>query len=369
MPSFVYVRLIGFTAGTLLQLFWMVVILGYRRQRNFERVFFLLSVALFFFYSGSLLALNAQIFYSEPPALLTAFAKTLLCAGLCFLPPLLIHLHLEYAETRGMLRGGTLKRTLLVAAYAPALYFVLRTYPLIVSSPGFDFLVPGNALGRGYGAWLALAMVISAGWEIRFHLGAANQMESWFHSLLAGVFAIGAALAIQLHVVGGGLPPDLSNVASTALALLAILPSAVLIYLVQRYNFLQIGRQKNLMYAVSVTFLALLYLALVRRVGTWLAPEIPPEASAAVLLFLLVIFIEPMQRMLGRRLQETAQRETDRVQRLMAEIQQQARQGNAEKLAGFIETRVKEQFEFAGAGLSLHEMDVGTLGRTTGRQF
>jgi signal transduction histidine kinase len=353
MPSFVYVRLIGFTAGTLLQLFWMVVILGYRRQRNFERVFFLLSVALFFFYSGSLLALNAQIYYSDPPALLTAFAKTLLCTSLCFLPPLLIHLHLEYAETRGMLPEGSLKRTLLVAAYAPALYFVLRTYPLIVSSPGFDFLVPGNALGRGYGAWLALAMVISAGWEIRFHLGAANQMQSWFHSLLAGVFAIGAALAIQLHVVGGGLPRDLSNVASTALALLAILPSAVLIYLVQRYNFLQIGRQKNLMYAVSVTFLALLYLALVRRVGTWLAPEIPPEASAAVLLFLLVIFIEPMQRVLGRRLQETAQRETDRVQRLMAEIQQQARQGNAENLAGFIETRVKETFELAAVRVNL----------------
>ena len=355
MPSFVYVRLIGFTAGTLLELFWMVVILGYRRQRNFERVFFLLSLALFFFYSGSLLALNAQIYYSEPPALLTAFAKTLLCAGLCFLPPLLIHLHLEYAETRGMLPDGTLKRTLLIAGYAPALYFVLRAYPLLANSPGFDFFVPGNALGRGYGAWLALAMVIGAGWEIRFHLSAANQMQSWFHSLLAGVFAIGAALTIQLHVVTGGLPRDLSNVASTTLALLAILPSAVLIYLVQRYNFLQIGRQKNLMYAVSVTFLALLYLALVRRVSTWLAPEIPPEASAAVLLFLLVIFIEPMQRMLGRRLQETAQRETDRVQRLMAEIQQQARQGNAEKLARFIETRVKETFELAAVRFTSYE--------------
>src|SRR5258705_5740211 len=201
MPSFVYIRLIGFTAGTLLQLFWMVVMLGYRRQRNFERVFFLLSLALFCFYSGSLLALNAQIYYSEPPALLTAFAKTLLCAGLCFLPPLLVHLHLEYAQTRGMLPGGNLKRTLLVAAYAPALYFVLRTHRLLPSSPGFDFLVPGNALGRGYGAWLALAMVISAGWEIRFHLCATNQMESWFHSLLAGAFWLSPGLAVQVHLV------------------------------------------------------------------------------------------------------------------------------------------------------------------------
>jgi len=355
MPKLVYIRLIGFTAGTLLQLFWMVVIVGYRRQRNFERVFFLLSLALFFFYAGSLLALNAQIYYSEPPALLTAFAKTLLCAGLCFLPALLIHLHLEYAETRRTLPGGMLKRTLLIAVYAPALYFVLRTYPLLVNSPGFDFLVPGNALGRGYGAWLALAMVISAGWEIRFHPGAADQAQSVFHSLLAGVFAIGAALTIQLHVVGGGLPRDLSDVSSTGLALLAILPSAVLIYMVQRYNFLQIGRQKNLMYAVSVTFLALLYLALVRRVGTWLAPEIPPEASAAVLLFLLVIFIEPMQRTLGRRLQETAQRETDRVQRLMAEIQQQARQGNEPILARFIERRVQATFELAAVRVTFRE--------------
>src|SRR5579864_7036493 len=328
MPKLVYFRLIGFTAGTLLQLFWMVVILGYRRQRNFERVFFFLSLALFFFYSGSLLALNAQIYYSAPPALLTAFAKTLLCAGLCFLPALLIHLHFEYAQTRGMLANRTLKRTVLLAAYVPAVYFALRAYPLLANSPGFDFLVPGNALGRGYGAWLALAMLISGAWEIRFHMRAPDQAQSWFHGLLAGVFAIGAALVVQLHVVSGPMPRDLSDAASTALALVGLLPSAVLIYPVQRFNFLQIGRQKNLMYAVPVTFLALLYLALVRRVSTWLAPEIPPEASAAVLLFVLVIFIEPLQRMLSKRLQETAQREMDRVQRVTAEAQEVARSGD-----------------------------------------
>jgi len=70
----------------------------------------------------------------------------------------------------------------------------------------------------------------------------------------------------------------------------------------------------------------LLYLSLVRRVGTWLEPLLPPEASASILLFVLVIFIEPLQRVLGRRLEETAHQEMDRVQRLTAEIQQEARQ-------------------------------------------
>src|SRR5437667_367638 len=168
MHFLLYVRLIGFTAGTLLQLFWMVVILGYRRQRNFERVFFFLCLALFFFYGGSLLALNAQVYYSQPPALLTAFAWALLCMGLCFLPPLLVHLHLEYGETRQLLRGHARKRLWLAAFYVPVVYFALRVYPILLSGRGFDFLTPGNSLGRGFGIWLGAALVFSSVWEMRF---------------------------------------------------------------------------------------------------------------------------------------------------------------------------------------------------------
>src|SRR5947209_20469360 len=104
MGSLLYIRLIGYTAGTLLQLFWMVVILGYRRQRNFERVFFFLCLALFLFYAGSLLALNSQIHYLQPLLGLKQFAIVIMSAGLSSLPALLLHLHMEYAQTRGMLR-------------------------------------------------------------------------------------------------------------------------------------------------------------------------------------------------------------------------------------------------------------------------
>jgi signal transduction histidine kinase len=367
MGSLVYIRLIGFTAGALLQLFWMVVILGYRRQRNFERVFFFLCLALFFFYAGSLLALNAQIHYSAPPPLLAAFAKALLCAGLLALPPLLIHLHFEYADTRGLLRSGAIKRATLLAAYAPALYFALRVYPLLASSPRFDFLIPGNALGRGYGIWLGVAMLASAAWEIRFTLRAPERAQLYFHSLLAGVFFIGAALTTELHVLAGPLPRNVSDVISTALALLAILPSALLIYLVQRFNFLQIGRQKNLVYAVSATFLALLYLSLVRRLSGWLEPVLPPEATAAILLFVLVIFFEPLQRALGRRLQETAQREMDRVQRVTAEIQQEARQGDLAGLLRFIERRVTEEFGLAACEVKTLDQGAARLRPFAGR--
>jgi signal transduction histidine kinase len=141
----------------------------------------------------------------------------------------------------------------------------------------------------------------------------------------------------------------------TGVALLPLLPLTILIYLVYRYNFLQIGRQKNLFYAISATFLALLYLSLVRRVGTWLEPLLPPEASASILLFVLVVFIEPLQRALGRRLQEAALREMERVKWLMAEIRREARRGDLENLLRFIELRVTGTFELAGAKVALQE--------------
>src|SRR5216684_7717878 len=84
----------------------------------------------------------------------------------------------------------------------------------------------------------------------------------------------------------------------------------------------------------------------------WLEPLLPPEASASILLFVLVIFIEPLQRVLGRRLMETAHQEMDRVQRLSGEIQQEARQGNLRGLVRFAERRVKEVFELAAVSLT-----------------
>ena len=66
----------------------------------------------------------------------------------------------------------------------------------------------------------------------------------------------------------------------------ACCPLGILIGNVQRFNFLQIGRQRNLIYAVFWCFVALLYLSFVRSASLWLEPYLPPEATAALLLFL-----------------------------------------------------------------------------------
>src|SRR5260221_889136 len=117
-----FLPLFVFTAGTLLSFFWMVVILGHRRQRTFERVLFFLCLSLFLFSSGSLLFLNGQIHYGESPQILQRFSWAMICAGLLFVPSLLIHLHLEYARIRGILRDQKAEKLWLAVSYLPLAY-------------------------------------------------------------------------------------------------------------------------------------------------------------------------------------------------------------------------------------------------------
>src|SRR6266481_4026011 len=368
MRSLIYIRLIGHTAGTLLLLFWMVAIVGYRRQRNFERVFFFLCVALFLFYSGSLLALNSHIYYPQPPAALNEFAIGIITLGLCLLPAVLLHLHIEYAETRGLLRSKRWKLAVLLVFYAACLHLTVQRIPLLYQDPHFDFLVPGRSLGQGFAIVLATALAWSAGWEARFAAAAPDKPQRYFHWTLLAFFVLSSLAVAALHFPPIPVEARTAEAVATAFSFLPILPFTVLIYLVQRHNFLQIGRQKNLLYAISATFLALLYLSLVRRLGTWLEPVLPPEATAAILLFILVIFIEPLQRALGRRLQETALKEMELAHRLSAEINQEARRGDVLQLASFIEDRLKEQFELAEVGLMLWDPLTGKEERVPARK-
>jgi signal transduction histidine kinase len=368
MGSLLYIRLIGYTAGTLLQLFWMVVILGYRRQRNFERVFFFLCLALFFFYGGSLLALNSQIYYPQPPAALNEFAIAVIAVGLCMLPAVLLHLHMEYAETRELLKNKRWKLAVLFLFYAVGLHIAYHRIPSLLQGSNFNFLEPGSSLGDDFAVVLAVALAWCAAWEKRFATAAPDKPQRYFHHALWAFFVASFLAVAGLHLMPFHFAAGTGGELATAFSLLPILPFTVLIFLVYRHNFLQIGRQKNLLYAISATFLALLYLSFVRRLGIRLEPVLPPEATASILLFVLVIFIEPLQRALGRRLQATVQKEMEVAHRLASEIQREARRGDVPQLADFIESCLKGQFEFADVGLMLWNPSTGKEERLPARK-
>ena len=356
MHFYVYLRLIVLTAGTLLPFFWIVVILGHRRQRNFERIFFFLCLSMVSFFGASLLALNAQLYYSTIPPRLASFAWTVMCLGLWFLPALLLHLHVEYAQIREMLRPGSERWLWLAAAYGPAILLSPMLFGALRVRSEYNFLLPSNVLGTSFQIWLVVALTMSAAWQWRFGQAAPDEEQKSFHRALRSNLCLIAVWMAMLHFVFprlGKITEQNAEVYITIVGLFAVAPLVALIRKVQRFNFLQIGRQRNLIYAVFSAFVALLYFSLIRRVSLWLEPYVPPEASAAILLFLPVVLFEPLQRLMGRILRRTAQAEMDHAQRLMGPIQEVARLGNLGKLTAFIEKWISEELQLAEVELFL----------------
>src|SRR5260370_848394 len=170
-------------------------------------------------------------------------------------------------------------------------------------------------------------------------------------------FGVLALWTLNLFLWAQNAEAKISPVFSLTVFVFVLYPLWKLFTGVQRFNFLQIGRQRNLIYAVLTVFLALLYLSFVRRVSLWLDPYLPLEASAALLLFLPVVFFEPLQRLMRRLLRRTAQTEVDRAQKLMGPINEVARLGDQGKLRNFSEQWIAEQLQLADVKLQLDSTD------------
>jgi signal transduction histidine kinase len=347
-----YVRLIGLTMGTLTYLFLLALILGHRRPRFFERILFFLALSLFLIYSGGLLEMNARIQYASPPEATRLLYSSLVTLGMLFLPALLVHVHLQYDS---LLRPSAIPRWCWVIVY---LFYALPLTYLLV--PIFVFHgLPSLSL-KSLLHWfrpddlsvLILAVLVCATSDYNISRISADPTTRRFFRLL-GLASVLVLIPLALWQGFATLAPTQGEGTVVAIIVAGILPGALLIYFALRHNFLEFGGQRNLVYALSAAFLSLLYLALVRRVSGWLEPVLPPEATASVLLFILVFAFEPLQRSIGRALQRTVHLQMERVQRLSGELQMEARRGDMENLLAFAERRICNEFGLASATITL----------------
>jgi signal transduction histidine kinase len=346
LAALFYIRLIALTAGTLVYLFLLALIVGHRRPRYFERLLFGLNFCLFLIYAGFLLEINARIEYATPSALTIVFARTLVSIGLVFLLPLSFHSFAKYQEQIRTRRVGTLGKYTVWTLYAFAAITITACL-LAVLSPRAPFSLSDVVSFISHDSMIVLASsALACMFCFGFTRTAKDSVELAFFRAMSVVLLALTVFALAL-VVPWGYSGSFYAIALTALFILGFVPGAVLLYFALRRNFLEYGAQRNLMYALPVTLLALLYLALVRRVGQWLEPVVPPEATASVLLFVLIFLFEPLERVIGPLLQKRFQEGVSGVQKLNVELQATARQGNLAALLAEAERRIREDFGLA----------------------
>jgi signal transduction histidine kinase len=165
-----------------------------------------------------------------------------------------------------------------------------------------------------------------------------------FHGYLAGLqglLALGWAVAYlprSLPTVGG-----LGGYLPAGLMLAGILPSGLMGYSIFRYNFLDLRVQRNFIYSVAAIFGSLIYLNFMRRVSGWLEVHdvLPAVVTEAVMIFVLVVLVEPLKRLISRALHQQFVSEFEKVQKLALEIEEHAkRTGDVDSLQALVEERV-----------------------------
>lgn len=346
MAFLFYVCLIALTAGTLAYLFLIALILGHRRPRLFERLLFFLVLVLLAIYGGSLLEINARIQYGTPPDATLFLYASLMALGTLLLIPLVVQSHVEYLrKVRGALVRGwavALAYSLYALPAAMLIYVSIETRTHSTWGPE-GFLA---AIVRQEGLIIFVSSLIAASLQWNLASSARDATERSLFIWLCVASLIVAAAVLTLGPAAG-IPPEVAP------AIAGVLPGAVLIRYSLRHNFLEYGAQRNLVYALSATVLALLYLALVHRISGWLAPVFPPEATASVLLFVLVFLFEPLERVIGPALHRTFRERVDRWQRLAIELQEEARHGDVALLVAGVESRIREEFSLAAIRVSV----------------
>jgi signal transduction histidine kinase len=345
-----YARLISFTAGTLVYLFLLALIVGHRRPRKFERLLFLLILSLFLIYAGGLLEINAQIQYGSPPEATKLFYQDLMALGTLFLLPLVALAHIAYLEQA---QKATIPAWMMTLSYA---IFLLPAWRLAEAGlvahnhPEQGLVAFLYSLMREAGPTVAASALIAMPLQLKILAAKVPSERSVFRwlfsvtSLSAVIFILRQAMAPSSAWTDG---------IQTAASFIGVFPGAVLIYYALRHNFLDFGAQRNLVYALSTTFLALLYLALVRRVSVWLDAVLPPEATASILLFILIFLFEPLERVIGPALHRAHQERFGRMQKLAVELQERARHGELEPLVAHAERRICEDLGLAALRISI----------------
>jgi signal transduction histidine kinase len=339
-----YIRLIALTAGTLVYLFLMALILGHRRPRTLERISFFLVLSLFLLYAGGLLEINARVQYGSMPEATRLLCTVLTGLGTLFLLPLIVHSHFEYAQAE---QHAHFKRWALVGVWCVYLIPIGELIGLgvvsVIFGKQFGRLLLSFAGLNPVGNLASCAAVAALGQQLLLRREKSQRVRNLWKWLLGTSVFLSLILILRVGYTEAG-SPILSDLLAATTIVAGVLPGVLLIYWALRHNFLEYGNQRNLVYALSGTFLALLYLTLVRRVSGWLEPVLPPEATASILLFALIFLFEPLERVIGPALHRRFQERVGRLQLLSTELQTEARNGNIAGLIAFAERRIREEF-------------------------
>jgi signal transduction histidine kinase len=326
-------QLIGYSLGAMLPL-WMGYLLF--RQRlgvvSIQRVLLALGVCMIGWHAGNLVITLRSLFAADTARwgvfLKTANSIAVISITACYSLLLHVHIHL-WASSQGR-ELSRLERVRIWLSYIPCLFLVI-TLPRIWRGPYQPMIMKLSSFVLPFALWVVYSLAVVASTELLVARRSSSRSERRILQTLAASFIVIALLILGSLGLGLGKGTIAGQYLQTLANLGSLLPSALLVYYIYRYRFLELIIKESLVVASFAAVVLAVYVYGIRTVGDWASARYGVRAGVieAILILALTLLAAPLRGWLEKNFRALFERETalyrDVVSRIAAHASQHRR--------------------------------------------
>jgi signal transduction histidine kinase len=268
-------------------------------------------------------------------------ADTTAVISVTLLYSLLLHIHIHL---RANAAGNLLKRSDAVAiylSYLPAAFLPIAILGIWAGDYAPMF-VKESFFVLPFAFWAAFVLFRIALTEVLIAQRSANASEQRIMRTLAASFVAILIVLVMTLVLGFGEGTNLGLYLKTLGNLGSLLPSALLVYSIYRYRYLELIIEESLIVATFAAVVLIIYLYGIRTIDQWATERFAVRSGVfeAVLILALTLGAAPLRRWLERRFHKLFEREATLYREIVARIGSHAGQyKKLPELLRFVEDR------------------------------
>lgn len=317
-------QLIGYSIGAVLPL-WMGYLLFKQRLGvvPIQRLLLALGVCMVGWHGGNLVITLRGMLGLEPSGwdLLLKTANTIAVISITACYSLLLHVHIHLWASSRSRELTRVERVRIWLSYVPCLFLVI-TVPHIWTGPYQPMIVKLSGFVLPFALWVIYSLSVVAITELFVARGSSSRSEKRILQTLASSFIIIAVLILGSLGLGLGRGTIAGQYLQTFANLGSLLPSALLVYYIYRYRFLELIIKESLVVATFAAVVLAVYVYGIRAVGDWASGRYGIRAGAveAILILALTLLAAPLRGWLEKNFRALFERETALYRDVVARI-------------------------------------------------
>ena len=340
-------QLVGYSIGAVLPL-WLAVLLLSRRRKlaPLERVLFVLALSIGGWHTSNLVITLHNLFglTNNQWTTLLRLADTVAVFCITFTYSFLLHVH-AHLWANAWSRPVTPREKLGVYfSYVPTLFLAI-VLPKIWTGAYAPMLTKLSFFVLPFAVWVAYVLGMISIKELLIARKSPYPSEQRIMRALAASFITVGVVIILALALGFGKGTWLRPYVLTIANLGSLLPSALLVYYIYRYRYLELVIEESLIVATFAAFILAIYLYGIRTLGEWMTAKFHVRAGVveAVLILALTLAAAPMRRWLESRFHRLFAREATLYREIVARISSHAGQyKELPELLRFVEERTTQ---------------------------